>query len=150
MAAVRLEPITGDNVKAVFDLELGPDQETFVAPNPWSLAQALAYQGKAWPRAIVAEDQVVGFVMLHIDPEDEDGQHFYLWRLMIGAHHQRRGHGAAAVERVIDEVRTRGATELFVSWVPGDGSPEPFYLRLGFVPTGEMDGDEIVARLPLD
>jgi hypothetical protein len=48
-----------------------------------------------------------------------------------------------------EEVRSRGGTEIFTSWVPGDGSPEPFYLGLGFQPTGEVDDGETVARLTL-
>ena len=51
---------------------------------------------------------------------------------------------------VIDHVRTLpGATELLVSWVPAAGGPEPFYLGLGFEPTGEVDEGEVVARLRL-
>ena len=36
-----------------------------------------------------------------------------------------------------------------VSAVPGDGSPIPFYTRLGFVPTGEVEDGEDVLRLDL-
>jgi diamine N-acetyltransferase len=150
MSAVRLDPITGDNVRAVFDLEVASGQEAFVAPNAWSLAQALALHDIAWPRAIVAGDEVVGFLMLQLDPDDEDGHHFYLWRLMIAADRQRQGLGTAALTLASDEVRRRGGSEIFTSWVPGDGSPGPFYERLGFVPTGEVDDGEIVGRLSLD
>ena len=91
--AVRLDPISEDNVKAVFDLAVAPGQEAFVASNAWSLAQAVAEAAIAWPRAIVAGDEVVGFLMLEIDPEEENGRPFWLWRLMIGATFQRRGYG---------------------------------------------------------
>ena len=147
--AVRLEPVTEDNLKAVFELQLAPGQEAFVAPNPWSLAQALVESAIAWPRAIVAGEAVVGFLMLEIDPDEEDGRPFWLWRLMLAADRQRRGYGTAALRLAIEEVRARGGSELFTSWVPGEGSPGPFYERLGFVPTGELDEDEIVARLTL-
>ncbi len=147
--AVRLEPITEDNLKAVFELQLAPGQEAFVAPNPWSLAQALVESAIAWPRAIVADEAVVGFLMLEIDPDEEDGRPFWLWRLMLAADRQRRGYGTAAVRLAIEEVRARGGSELYTSWVPGEGGPGPFYERLGFVPTGELDEDEIVARLTL-
>jgi diamine N-acetyltransferase len=40
-----------------------------------------------------------------------------------------------------------GATALEVSWEPGRGGPEPMYLRYGFVPTGDVEDGEIVARL---
>lgn len=146
---VELQPITKDNVKAVFDLRVAPEQERYVAPNPWSLAQALAEQDVAWPRVIVASGDVVGFLMLEIDLADEDGQPYWLWRLMVDAAHQNRGYGRAALELAIDELRGRGAGELFTSWVPGEAGPEVFYLQLGFVPTGEIDDGEIVARLAL-
>lgn len=148
--SVRLDPITEDNVKAVFDLQVAPGQDAFVASNAWSLAQAVAEHDIAWPRAIVTDDdEVVGFLMLEIDPEEEDGRPFWLWRLMIAADRQRRGFGTAALAVALGEVRSRGGTEIYTSWVPGEGSPGPFYERLGFVPTGEIDDDEIVARLVL-
>ncbi len=146
---VTLQPITEHNVAAVFELKVKEGQAGFVAPNPWSLAQALSEYDIAWPRAIAADDEVVGFLMLEIDPDDEDGRPFWLWRLMIDGGHQGKGYGAAGLKIAIDEVRMRGGSELFTSWVPGKGSPEGFYLNLGFEPTGEIDEGEIVARLDL-
>lgn len=149
-ATVRLEPITEHNVKAVFDLQVAPGQEEFVASNAWSLAQALAEHDIAWPRAIVDDaGGVVGFLMLEIDPHEEDGRPFWLWRLMVAADRQRQGIGTAALALALDQVRASGGTEIYTSWVPGEGSPGPFYERLGFEPTGELDDDEIVARLRL-
>lgn len=58
---VALKPIDESNVRAVFSLTVAPGQEHFVAPNPWSLAQALAEHEIAWPRAIAADDTIVGF-----------------------------------------------------------------------------------------
>jgi len=145
--AVSLVPIDKDNLAAVFKLDVAEDQREFVARNPWSLAQALVEPAIAWPRAIVRDDEVVGFLMLEIDLNDD--RPFWLWRLMVGEGLQGQGIGAAAVALAIEEVKTRGGTELFTSWVPGDGTPEPFYLGLGFVPTGEIDDGEVVARLVL-
>jgi lactoylglutathione lyase len=146
---VRLEPIDEGNVKAVFDLRVAPGQEAFVAPNAWSLAQAVAEAPIAWPRAVVTGDEVVGFLMLEIDPHEEDGRPFWLWRLMIGQAYQRRGHGSAALDIAVQEVRARGGTEIWTSWVDAPGGPGPFYLAHGFVPNGELDDDEVVAVLAL-
>jgi diamine N-acetyltransferase len=146
---VTLVPVDEDNLKAVFELEVGPDQRHFVAPNPWSLAQALVDHSVAWPRAIVRDGEVVGFLMLEIDPDDEDGRPFWLWRMMVADGRQRRGIGTQAIALAIEEVRARGGSELYTSWVEGEGSPGAFYLRLGFVPTGEVDDGETVARLGL-
>jgi diamine N-acetyltransferase len=85
--------------------------------------------------------------MLSIDEVEPE---YYLWRYMIDERYQGRGFGRAALALVVDHVRTLpGATELLVSWVPEPGGPEPFYRGLGFEPTGEVDGDEVVARLVL-
>jgi diamine N-acetyltransferase len=42
----------------------------------------------------------------------------------------------------IEYVKTRpGAKVLLTSCVLGEGSPEEFYLKMGFTPTGEIDED---------
>lgn len=148
-ALVALVPIDENNVGDVFDLEVKPEQREFVAPNPWSLAQALAESAIAWPRAIVADGEVVGFLMLEIDPEEEDQRPFWLWRLMIGAAHQGKGYGLQALQAGCDEVRRRGGDRIWTSWVEGEGGPGPFYLQFGFVPNGEIQDGEVVASLEL-
>ena len=146
---VRLVPITKDNLRDVFDLEVASGQENFVSTNAWSLAQAYAEYSVAWPRAVVVDDSVVGFLMLEIDLDDQDGRPFWLWRLMVDGAHQRQGFGRAALGLAVDHLRSLGASEMYTSWVPGEDGPEAFYVKLGFEPTGELDDDEIVARLDL-
>ncbi len=100
-----------------------------------------------WPRIIHADGEAVGFVML--SEPTEDGPEPYLWRLLIDRMHQRRGIGKRVVELAIEQARSWGSESMLVSWVPGVGSPEPLYRSIGFVPTGEIDHGEIVARLLL-
>lgn len=151
-AEVRLVEVTRDNVRAICRLVVAPSQRGFVAPNAVSLAEALV-SPRAWYRAIAADGVLVGFVMISDDPEgtDNDGRpEYYLWRLMIADGFQGRGYGGAAVRLLVDHVRTRpNATELLVSWLPGPGSPEPFYRGLGFEPTGEVHDGEVVGQLAL-
>jgi diamine N-acetyltransferase len=144
---VRLEPVTTENVLAVCDLRVAPGQESFVAPNAVSLAEASVHD-VAWCRAAYAGEDLVGFVMLHDAPT---GPGYMLWRLMIDARFQGQGLGRQAVHRVIDHVRTRpGARVLSVGAHRGAGGPGTFYESLGFVATGEViDGDEDVYALPL-
>ena len=142
-AVVALVEVTGETVRSICRLEVGPDQLHFVAPNAVSFAEAL-FEPKAWYRAIHADGVLVGFLMLYDDP-DEPAR--FLWRFMIDARHQGKGYGAKAIELLVAHVRARpGAVELKTSWVPGPGSPEGFYRRLGFEPTGEIDDGEVVAR----
>ena len=145
-AVVSLREITGDTVRAIIRLKVKPEQTSFVADNATSIAQAY-FEPKAWFRAIYADETPVGFVMLFDDPEKPE---YFLWRYMIDARYQRLGFGRQALLLFIDHVRTRpGATELFTSYVPGEGSPGPFYIRLGFEETGEVDDGENVVKLVL-
>lgn len=143
---VELREVTADTVREICRLTVAPGQEGFVAPNAVSIAEAY-FEPNAWFRAIYADDAPVGFIMLEDDAANGE---YSLWRLMIADGFQGRGYGRRAVGLLIEYVKTRpGASALMTSWVPGDGSPEPFYLKLGFVPTGEVDDGEIVGRLGL-
>jgi diamine N-acetyltransferase len=147
----RLEPVTPENVGAACRLQVAPGQEKFVAPVAHSLAEAYVNQDSAWPRLVVDGDQVVGFVMagFSADPPHEAFR-CGIWRLAISADAQGRGYGRFAVRGVLEEARRRGERRVTVSWVPGEGSPEEFYLRLGFRPTGEKLDEEIIGELFLD
>jgi diamine N-acetyltransferase len=145
-AVVELREVTKDTVRSICGLQVAPAQRGFVAPNAVSFAEAL-FDPQAWYRAIVADGVLVGFVMLSLDPDAAD---YWLWRLMIADGLQRRGYGRRVLDLVADHVRTLpNATRLSVGWCPGPGSPEPLYLGYGFVPTGEIEGDEIVGALAL-
>ncbi len=145
-AVVELREVTAETVRAVCLLQVAPEQRGFVAPNAVSFAEAM-FEPKAWFRAIVADGVPVGFVMLSIDTGAPE---YYLWRFMIDAGFQGYGFGRAALQRVVDHVRSLpNASELLVSWVPAPGGPGPFYEALGFERTGETDGEEVVGRLRL-
>ena len=151
-APVTLREITADTVRAVIKLSVAESQQGFVAPNAVSLAQAL-FAPEAWYRGIYFGEDLAGFVMLADESllsapplEPEVG----VWRFMIDAKFQRRGIGRSALLQVIAHVRSKGLfTRLQLSYVPGPGCPEPFYLALGFQHTGRVDEGELVLELPL-
>jgi diamine N-acetyltransferase len=149
---VTLREITADTVIAVIKLSVAEEQKKFVAPNAVSLAQAL-FSPEAWYRAIYQGDEPVGFVMLYdesLRPAMPQRPEVGVWRFMVDARYQGRGIGRAALQQVIDLVRCRDLFEkLELSFVPGDGSPEQFYLSLGFRHTGRVDDGEQVLELPL-
>jgi diamine N-acetyltransferase len=152
-ARVSLREISDENREAVRSLRVGAAQERFVASVPNSLAEADATpEGNPWYRAIYAGEEPVGFVMLSWDvtPRPRIVGPWFLWRLLIDERHQRRGFGTAALQEVISIITMAGARELKTSYVPGDGSPRPFYERLGFLPTGEVEDGEIVLSLELE
>lgn len=144
MVNVRLVEVTDDTVRAVSSLKVAPDQEKFVAPNALSIAQAY-FTKEHWFRAIAADDELVGFVMLYTKVEDES---VFVWRFMIDEGHQGRGLGGAALGAVIDEVKAwPGVTSLRLSFVDQPGGPEPFYAAKGFRRTGRIVDGEVEAEL---
>lgn len=153
-SALRLEPVTPDNVDAAIGLRVHPHQADNVAPVVRSLAEAYAYGDGAWPRLIFDGDRLVGFLMAFVDLQwapgrDPADRRSGLWRLNIGAEHQGRGYGRYAVRAVGEELRRRGATEMYVSWHRGEHGPGDFYRGLGFRETGELSGDQLVGVLDL-
>jgi diamine N-acetyltransferase len=145
---IELREVTRDSVRAVCRLDAG-DGGRQVASNAVSIAQAY-FAPEAWFRAVYAEGEPVGFLMLY-DPTlvpTPDEPDFFLWRLMIDQQHQSKGYGRAAVERLVEHVRTRpGAERLLVSHVKDADRLAGFYQSLGFRYTGEEDdGERVMAR----
>ena len=149
---VALREITAETVRSVIALSVADDQKGFVAPNAVSLSQAL-FAPEAWYRAIYVGEVPAGFVMLADEsllPSPPPRPQVAVWRFMVDARFQRRGVGREALSQVIDHVRSKGRfTALQLSYVPGPGCPEPFYLGLGFRHTGKVDDGEIVLEIPL-
>ena len=145
---VTLREVTADTVVQICKLSdtLSDQQKKMVAPNGQSISQA-HFSDKAWFRAIYAEEEPVGFIMLYDDPDEPE---YFMWRLMVAGPHQGKGYGRKAVELLVDYVKKRpGAKELLTSFVPIEGGPEQFYRKLGFEPTGEIEQGEIVVKLVL-
>jgi len=141
-----LREITAKTVREICAITVREDQNQFVAPNAISIAQAY-FDKNAWFRGIYADDTPVGFVMLEDQPEVPE---YFLWRFMIAAPYQAMGFGCEAIRLLVEHVRTRpNATELLTSCVPGEGSPQGFYERQGFVWSGEVDEGEHVLKLTL-
>lgn len=136
---VTLQDITKENLIQILELKVAVAQEKFVATNAISIAQAHFYPEVAWFRAIYADDQPIGFVMLEDDPLKAS---YCLWRFMIDIQYQQHGFGRRALELVFEYVKTRpGAKAIMTSCMPGEGSPGAFYEKMGFTYTGETDED---------
>jgi diamine N-acetyltransferase len=146
VTALRLAELDRGNIEGAVTLALKPGQERFVAPVATSIAEAYVTP-TAWPRVALDDDRVVGFVMGNFDPQEEIEEfRCGIWRLNVAADAQGSGVGRFLVDAVADEARRRGQSRLTVLWERGDGGPEAFYLRMGFVPTGvELFGETVGA-----
>ncbi|WP_428965736.1 GNAT family N-acetyltransferase [Micromonospora fluostatini] len=146
---MRLERVTPRNYEAALALSVRPDQQDLVAPVVTSLAEAYVFADRAWPRLIYDGDRLVGFLMAFLDipwnpDRDPDDLRSGLWRLNVAADAQGKGYGSFAVAAVCAEIGARGGTRAYVTWESRAGGPEEFYLKLGFRPTGERSGGQIV------
>lgn len=150
---VGLVELDQSNERIAYRLRTHKTQENFVAPMPASFTDALfpeIVDGAPvvpWMRGVTADGDLVGFVMLalvtehHLEP--------YLWRLLIDRLHQRRGIGGRVLDLIGEECLRTGSTTLLTSWEEGKGTPAPFYLSHGFVPTGRIVDEETEARKSL-
>ena len=136
MSEVRLVEMNMKNLVRVCKLSdtLSPEQQKCVAPNVYSVAQAHFAPDNAWFRAIYLDEEPIGFIMVDVNPEEEeipDGERpsVMLWRFMIGSEYQGKGYGKKALDLVTDKFRKEGNQHFFTSCVMGDVSPYQFYLN---------------------
>lgn len=145
--SVEFREITPENFKECIELKVAVGQEKFVAPNLYSIAQSKIYP-KTNPQAIYNEyKEMVGFVLYGFY---DDMNRYYLHRLMIDAKFQGKGYGKAATLEVIEKMRlTEDCREFYLSFVPENTVAGRLYETVGFVKTGELDGNEIEMRYDL-
>jgi len=150
MTELRLVELSAATIVAVNAMSLKPGQEQFLAPTSYAVAAAVINPATAWQRVVLDENEVVGFVSANFDP-DAPQEHFrsVLWRINVDADDQGRGVGRFAVERLLDEARSRGMDHLDVIYEAGEGGPEAFFRRVGFTPVDETEFGEVVAEIRL-
>ena len=148
-SVVTLRDVTPDNLEAVLALRVADSQKHLVASNERSIAQA-HFEEAAWFRAIYADGEPVGFVMLHdeaLRAEPREAGYLVVWRMMIDERFQGMGFGWKAMHLVIAHARTRpGVDRLQTSWAQEEGNAGDFYRKLGFTPTRvDEDGEQWAA-----
>ncbi len=151
---MTLRPLTHENLRTVIRLSdtLTESQSRCVATNVVSVAQAYVCE-TAWVRVIYLGDEVIGFVMLDLyesDVPEADRPAVGLWRFMIGRSWQGRGYGRQVLDQLVAYFTVRGFRTMYTSVVPEEpDGPYDFYMKYGFLDTGEKCGDEEILRLPL-
>ena len=151
---IEFAEVTHANVREVCELEVSLSQRRFVSSVAFSIADAAhppvrdGVVARPWYRAIVADGELAGFVMVALP--DEAHPVPCLWRMLVGTWFQRRGIARRAIAMVADVLDELGCDALDVSFVDEPGGPERFYTQLGFERTGISDDDgEVWARATL-
>lgn len=139
---VELKAIDENNFLDAFRLELAPGQERFVSHPIRSLAQAYVYRNQCRPFGIYADGKMVGYVMVIYDG---DVPEYDIWHMMIDRAAQGRGYGSAALDRVLDFIRTKpfgNADRVALTCGRDNSAARRLYERKGFRATGVKDEDE--------
>ena len=145
VSQVRLRPVSKKNKSHVLALKLADDQDDFVASNAESLKEA-ATDKDARPRAVVANDHVVGFLMY--DASDREA---VIYRFMIDHAEQGKGYGRAALAAALQEISALShVSEVVVCYMPKNEGARRLYRSVGFIEEGEDEDGEIQARLSLN
>ena len=161
---MELVPLSLRNVWEIVHLRVTQEQDErdFVASNGCSVIEAFAAREdgySALPFGLYEGGKPVGFLMIgygSIGDEDEPSvaqDSYCIWRLMIDARYQGQRLGKKAMEAALAYIRTwpcGRASRCWLSYMPENTAAKALYAQMGFVENGEMDGDEVVAVLPLN
>ena len=143
---ITLQPVNRANWRAVAQLTVSEAQQAFVAAPCYYLALC-AYDQLWQPLAVVLGEQVIGFLMWAIDPADGS---CWLGGILVDQHYQGRGYGKQAVQAALALLHNQHGHQHFaLSYQPANLVAKHLYAALGFVETGEVEDDEVVARLGL-
>ncbi len=149
MVDITLRPIDESNFIDCFNLQLGDGQDKFVSHPIRSLAQAYVYRDQCQPFGVYAGDTMAGYVMVIYDYDEEA---YNIWHMMIDRAFQGRGYGKKAMERCLEYIRTKpfgGSGRVALTCHEGNAAALGLYTSLGFLPTGQRDGEEIELALEL-
>ena len=145
---VELRKITIDNYEECLNLKVADNQKAFVSSNAHSLAQAWVYYKTAFPFAIYADDNMIGFIMLGYYKAKD---YYTLWKLMIDEKYQRKGYGRKALALGIDYLVNRfKVKEVFTAYESSNDIAKNLYTSVGFVETGEVAGSEVGMKLVIE
>lgn len=160
---LHLEKVNGKNVWDILQLEVKESQKEFVASNEVSIIEAytaITANGYAFPFGIYEDEQLVGFLMIGYDSDDdwEDApgiaeNNYNFWRLMIDKKYQGKGYGRKALELALDFIKTcpcGKAKYCWLSYEPENTVAKKLYESFGFKENGDMDGEEVIAILRLE
>ena len=150
MDLISLQKVDESNFTACFALKLHSWQEEFVSHPVRSLAQAYVYYKQCTPFAVCLGGEVVGYVMVIYDYDEET---YNIWHLMIDKEHQGKGYGRAAIELALAYIRTKPfgrSSRVLLTVSPNNHTACGLYRSLGFSETGRSDEDEVELGLTLD
>src|ERR1041385_6154187 len=153
----KVRPVTINNWRELSKLKVREDQTHFVASNVHSIAESqFGYDDPddghwdMYPFGIYDDNGApVGFLMYGYNFAAPKMQAFII-RLMVDENQQGKGFGRFGMNWMLDRFREEERIKhVGISYEPDNEVGRKLYASLGFVETGEMMGDEVLAILEL-
>lgn len=145
---VKLAKIGRDIFDDVIALELEEAQKNYLPSNVFSIAES-TLSASFHPRAIVADGEIVGFLMYQfgkIGESDEDD--CTVWRFTIDRRRQNGGIGTTAMGLLLEETKAHGrCSSVDLYYCPDDIAAKKRYARLGFEEVGDRDDGTVIAEI---
>jgi diamine N-acetyltransferase len=149
-----IRPVTKDNWRELGRLKVQESQTHFVASNIFSIAEA-QFGGDytetghwdMFPHGIYEGEMPVGFLMYALNFECPEMQALIV-RLMVDEKYQGRGYGFFAMKWILANLHfDNRVSKVGISYEPDNVVARSLYSKCGFVETGEMLGEEVLAVL---
>lgn len=151
--------VTREDLEAVCNLAVAPEQSDLVTPNVMTMAEAQFEPGAAI-RALWDGQEPVGLLAMlrpSAYPEDEDiivrRDLAYIWRVMIGAPFQGQGFGTLMLQEAVRISKEWGYPGVSLTVADAPHSALRLYERFGFTQTGrrlwgEVNELEMILNFP--
>ena len=168
---IELKPISilDKEMEECINLSVTEEQNNFVAPNSYSLAEAFEVNKKytekgkgnrADPYSVYKDGKMIGFVMigyLHPDKDEDfenycDEPFYYIWRLFVDKEYQGKGFGTEILRLAMEKVKTKylgKANWCFSSYVPENTASKRTFAAYGFVENGCIDDGEAICKISI-
>ncbi len=139
---IRLEEISPENWR--YDLKVDESQKGYVSDGMGLLARAYAYRNYNSVALVIFNDDTPVGMALYYDIQEA----YDFSQLFIDRNYQRRGYGEEAARQVIERMKAEHRyRRILLCYIEGNEAATSLYRKLGFVHTGERDGNEIVMEL---
>ena len=142
--SILLRPLSRGNWEACAALAVAPEQNAWVAPNVYSIAEAQFLTGFS-SLAVYSDETIVGYALF--GPDADDGGTYWIYRLMIDARYQGGGYGHAAILRIVEEIAGRPdrSGKVRIGYRPDNAAARHVYAKAGFVEEGVAPWGEMIA-----
>lgn len=140
---IELRAISEDNFRECLLLRASVENEDFVDPVTYSLAEAWVYYQDTRPFAIYSDDTIVGFVSMYVGEDN-----YQIINFLIDDAFQRKGYGSKAVKLCIEYLqREFSACRISAPVKMEHIAAQEFWIKQGFCLSDTIEDGYVFMRL---